>query len=207
MPSSKDIDERYNYLFNTGIGNLEEADFVLIIGSNPRFEAPMVNARIRKAWRSSTLNDIAVVGPKNMDLLYDYTWAGDDVNALSQILNGNHPIAGKLKEAKKAAVILGQQIVKSSAPSNAYDFAKAIASKYNADFNVLHANASKVAALDLGVKPSNELKVAENGQPAVLWLFGVDDKNLKIPKNCFVVYQVCSLLFYIHLFLNFAIHF
>lgn len=190
IPKSKDLEQRYNYLFNTGIAKLEEADLVLLIGTNPRFEAPLVNARIRKAWLSSTLNDIALVGPKNMDLLYDYTWAGDDVNTLSQIYNGNHPIVQKLKAAKNPVVILGQQIVKTISPSNAYDFAKAIASKYNADFNVLHANASQVAAFDLGFKPSSELSVKDNNNPAVLWLFGVDDTNLSIPKNCFVVYQV-----------------
>src|SRR5699024_8885651 len=130
---------------------------------------PLVNARIRKAWRNSTLNDIAVVGPKSMDLLYDYTWAGDDVNTLSQIYSGNHPISQKLKSAKNPVIILGQQIVKANSPSNAYEFAKAIASKYNADFNVLHANASQVAAFDLGYKPSFELKIKDDNQPAVLW--------------------------------------
>lgn len=190
LPKSKDLDVRQNYLFNSGIAQLEEADFILIVGSNPRFEAPLVNARIRKSWRNSTIEDIVFVGPKNLDLLYDYTWAGDDTSTLSEIYSGNHPIVKKLKSAKNPVVILGQQIVKSSSPSNAYDLTRAIASKYNCYFNVLHANASQVAAFDLGYKPSSELNVKDNNQPAVLWLFGVDDSNLKIPKNCFVVYQV-----------------
>lgn len=190
FPKSSDADFRRNYLFNTGIGNLEEADFVLIVGSNVRFEAPLVNARIRKAWRNSTLDDVAVIGPKELDLLYDYTWAGEDVNSLSQIHAGSHPISQKLKAAKKPIVILGQQILKSNSDSNVYELTRAVCEKYGAEFNVLHANASQVAALDLGFKPSFELNIEDNNKPAVMWLFGVDDAALKIPKNCFVAYQV-----------------
>lgn len=191
IPKSADLDFRRNYLFNTGIAALEEADFVLIVGSNIRYEAPLVNARIRKAWKESALDDIALVGPKNLDLLYDYSWAGDDVNTLTQILSGTHPITAKLKAAKKPVVILGQQILKSNGTeSNALDLAKDIAAKYNADFNVLHSSAAQVAAYDLGFRPSSELAVQDNNQPALLWLIGVDDAELKIPKNCFVVYQV-----------------
>lgn len=162
----------------------------MILGSNVRYEAPLVNARIRKAWRNSTLNDIAFVGPKNLDLLYEYTWLGDDLNTLNQIHSEAHPISKKLKEAKCPVVILGQQLLNSESNEEIYSLAKSIASKYNADFNVLHANASQVAAFDLGFKPSFEMNVEDNSQPTVMWLFGVDDADLKIPKNCFVVYQV-----------------
>lgn len=189
FPKSQDLDFRKNYLFNTGIANLEESDFVLILGSNIRFEAPLVNARIRKTWRNSTLNDIAFVGPKNLDLLYDYTWCGDDLNTLQQIYSETHPISKKLKSAKKPVVILGQQILKSDSKDDIFTLAKKISTKYNADFNILHSNASQVAAFDLGFKPSFEMNVPDNNEPSVMWLFGVDDTELKIPKNCFVVYQ------------------
>lgn len=163
----------------------------MIIGSNVRFEAPLVNARIRKAWRHHTVDNIIMIGPSNLDLLYDYTWAGDDMTALSSIYTGSHPITALLKTAKKPVIILGQQI--QGANSNVYDVTKAIASKYNAEFNLLHANASQVAAFDLGFKPSTEFEFKNNSQPGVMWLFGVDDENIKIPKNCFVIYQVSSL--------------
>lgn len=163
---------------------------MLIVGSNPRFEAPLVNARIRKAWRNSTLDDIVLVGPKNLDLLYDYTWAGDDVGALNEIYKGNHPIVKKLEAAKKPVIILGQQILKSNAETNAYELTKAVAEKYKAEFNILHANASNVAAYDLGFKPSFEMDFSDNGAPGMLWLCGVDDAELPIPNNCFVIYQV-----------------
>ena len=200
FPKSKDLKVRQNYLFNSGIAQLEEADFILIVGSNPRFEAPLVNSRIRKAWRNGTIEEIAVVAPKNLDLLYDYVWAGDDVNTLSEIYSGNHPVAKKLKSFKNAVVILGQQILKSNSPSNAYDLTRAIASKYNAYFNVLHANASQVAAFDLGYKPSFEIDIEQNGEPSLLWLFGVDDSNLRIPNNCFVVYQVSTIKYLVILY-------
>lgn len=190
FPKSSDLDLRSNYLFNSGIAALEDADFVLIVGSNPRFEAPLVNARLRKAWRESTLNEIALVGPKDLDLLYDYTWLGDDVNTLSQIQLGNHPITEKIKSAKNPVIILGQQILSSGSSSQVYDLVKSIASKYNATFDLLHSNASQVAAYDLGFKPSTELNLENDNKPAVFWLFGVDDATLNIPSNTFVVYQV-----------------
>lgn len=196
FPTSADLNERGNYLFNHGIANLEDADFILIIGANPRFEAPMVNHRIRKAWRNNQLDNIAVVGPKDMDLLYDYIWAGDDSASLQQILTGGHPIVDKLKAAKNAAVIIGQQILDPNGQSNVYGYGRAIADKFGASFNVLHANASQVAAFDLGFKPSFEMKL-DGDKPSVLWLHGVDDEKLPVPKNCFVVYQVNSFFFLI----------
>lgn len=191
FPKSSDLNFRSNYLFNTGIAALEDADFLLIIGSNVRYEAPLVNHRIRKAWRQSTLIDIAFVGPKNLDLSYDYTWLGDDLNTLNQIYSETHPVVKKLKAAKKPVIILGQQILKSENSNDSiYSAVKSISEKFNADFNILHANASQVAAFDLGFKPSFEMNLEDNNRPTVMWLFGVDDAGLQIPKNCFVVYQV-----------------
>ncbi|KAH7639614.1 nadh-ubiquinone oxidoreductase subunit g-like protein [Dermatophagoides farinae] len=190
FPKSSDLNFRSNYLFNTGIAALEDADFLLIIGSNVRYEAPLVNHRIRKAWRQSTLIDIAFVGPKNLDLSYDYTWLGDDLNTLNQIYSETHPVVKKLKAAKKPVIILGQQILKSENSNDSiYSAVKSISEKFNADFNILHANASQVAAFDLGFKPSFEMNLEDNNRPTVMWLFGVDDAGLQIPKNCFVVYQ------------------
>ena len=137
------------------------------------------------------MNDIAFVGPKNIDLSYDYQWLGDDLNTLQQIYSETHPIVKKLKSAKKPIIILGQQILKSeNSKDSIYSAVKLISEKFNADFNLLHSNASQVAAFDLGFKPSFEMNLDDNNQPTVMWLFGVDDNGLQIPKNCFVVYQV-----------------
>jgi NADH dehydrogenase (ubiquinone) Fe-S protein 1 len=190
MPKSKDIDFRHNYLFNTGIANTENSDFVLLVATNPRFEAPLLNARIRKAWRENWLNDIALIGPKQLDLLYNYEWLGDDVNILHAIAAGKHPIVSKIENSKNPMIILGQQVIRGNQLSNAYDLVKYISQKYKIQFNLLHSNASQVAAFDLGLKPASELILDDNGEPAVIWLFGVDDDNLNIPKNCFVIFQV-----------------
>ena len=190
LPSSSDIDFRHNYLFNTGIADLESSDFILLVGTNPRLEAPLVNARIRKAWRNSWIDDIALIGPKGLDLLYDYDWLGDDIKTLKAIADGKHEINKKLVSAKKPVIILGQQILKSNDSSNVYDLVKYISNKFNAQFNVLHSNASKVAAYDLGFRNDSELNLEDNGEPALVWLFGVDDQNLKAPNNTFLIYQV-----------------
>ncbi|XP_054156605.1 NADH-ubiquinone oxidoreductase 75 kDa subunit, mitochondrial-like [Oppia nitens] len=192
LPGSQDLDFRYNYLFNTGIADIEKSDFILLVGSNPRLEAPMVNARIRKSWRNSWINDIALIGPKGLDLLYDYDWLGDDIKTLKSVANGTHPISKKLASAKKPIIILGQQILRSNNDnSNAYDLVKQIADKHpNIEFNILHSNASQVAAYDLGLRNGSELNLEDNGEPALVWLFGVDDSQLKIPQNnTFLIYQ------------------
>lgn len=189
MPDN--LDFRSNYLFNTSIAGLEDdVDFVLLIGTNPRFEAPMLNARLRKLWKANILDDIASVGPKDLDLLYDHEWLGDNTSILYDIINGKNAICKKLKNAKKPIVVLGQQILKQPGEeTNAYQLAQLISQKYNADFNVLHANASAVAAMDLGFKPSSKLEFSESDGQNLLWLFGVDDDKLEIPKNYFTIYQ------------------
>lgn len=191
LPSSFELDFRQNYLFNTGIADLEQSDLILLVATNPRFEAPLLNARIRKSWRNSCIDDINYIGPKGLDLLYEYNWLGDDVKILNSILHGKHEICSKLQSAKKPVIILGQQVLKGQQSSNLYSLVRSIADKYkNVEFNLLHANASQVAAFDLGLRPDSELFIEDNGEPAMMWLFGVDDDAIKIPKNCFVIYQV-----------------
>jgi NADH dehydrogenase (ubiquinone) Fe-S protein 1 len=185
------LDFRNNYLFNTTILGLEEGgvDMVLIVGSNPRFEAPLLNSRIRKSYRNNLIDNIALIGEKDVDLLYDYDYLGDNVGVLSQILEGKHAVVEKLRAAKRPVVILGQQVLKQDTPSEVYNLTRRVCEKYGADLNVLHANASQVAAFDLGFRPSSERNVENNGEPSLLWLLGVDDPKLEVPDNCFVIYQ------------------
>jgi NADH dehydrogenase (ubiquinone) Fe-S protein 1 len=190
-PKSDDLDFRSNYLFNTGIANIENCDFVLLVGTNPRLEAPLLNARIRKSWRNNWINNIALIGPKDLDLLYDYEWLGDDVSALKSIADGNNAINKIMSSAKNPIIIVGQQILsQNNQHSNAYDLVKYISQKFGTQLNVLHSNASQVAAFDLGFRPDSQLRLDDNGEPAVIWLFGVDDSRITIPKNCFLIYQV-----------------
>lgn len=194
IPTQSDLDFRSNYLFNSTIAGLEfdNIDYLLIIGSNPRFEAPLVNARIRKSWRTHLLDRIAVIGPKDMDLLYAYEHLGDSVDVIQGILDGKHPAAKELQTAKNPAIIFGQQLLSktSSTPGSLYRLIRSLADKYKAQFNVLTGSASHNAAFDLGFKPTTERKLGkETPEASITWLFGVDDKNLPLSKNSMVVYQ------------------
>lgn len=194
VPTQADLDFRSNYTFNSTIAGLEydDIDYLLIVGSNPRFEAPLVNSRIRKAWRNHNLEKIAVIGQNDMDLLYGYEHIGDSVGTIQKILNGKHPAAKELKDAKNPAIILGQQLKSNSIgdAGSVYRLTRALADKYQAQFNVLTGSASHNAALDLGLKPSTERVVGADTQEAsITWLFGVDDKKLPLKPNSLVVYQ------------------
>lgn len=194
IPTQADLDFRTNYLFNSTVAGLEfdDIDYLLIIGSNPRFEAPLLNARIRKAWRNHQLNRIGVIGPKDMDLLYDYEHIGDTVESVKKILDGNHPLSKELQKCKNPAIILGQQLVsdQSAEPGTLYRLVRSLADKHKAQFNVLTSSASQNAALDIGFKPSTERKISKATQEtSITWLIGVDDANLPLTQNSFVVYQ------------------
>ena len=91
-------DLRSNYLLNTTIAGVEDADFVLLVGCNPRFDAPVFNARLRKCWIHNELN-VAMVGPK-VDLTYDYDHLGESTDALKQLADGTHPYSAKLAAAR-----------------------------------------------------------------------------------------------------------
>lgn len=191
IPRQTDLDFRSNYLFNTSIAGLEfdNIDCLLIIGSNPRFEAPLLNARIRKAWRTHQLDRICLIGPADMDLLYEYQHIGDSAEDLKKILSGNHPFSAVLQKSENPAIIMGQMVVKSnkqSTPGSLYRLVRAIADKYKAQFNVLTASASHNAAFDIGIKPSTERNISN---VTTTWLLGVDDKNLPLNDKSYIIYQ------------------
>merc|ERR1712168_1170645 len=100
-------DLRSNYLLNSTIAGVEDADFALLIGCNPRFDAPVFNARLRKCWIHNELN-VAMVGPK-VDLTYDYEHLGDTTEVLKELAAGNHPFANELNSAKNPIVIVGSE--------------------------------------------------------------------------------------------------
>merc|ERR1711973_819457 len=97
-------DLRSNYLLNSTIAGVEDADFALLIGCNPRFDAPVFNARLRKCWIHNELN-VAMVGPK-LDLTYDYDHLGETTDALKQLADGTHPYSKQLAAAKNPVVIV-----------------------------------------------------------------------------------------------------
>jgi NADH dehydrogenase (ubiquinone) Fe-S protein 1 len=99
-------DLRSNYLLNTRLAGVEEADVLLLVGSNPRLEAPLFNTRVRKAWLHNDLR-IGVIGAPHLDLKYDYEFLGESPKLLEEIASGKHPFAKVLGGAKRPMVVLG----------------------------------------------------------------------------------------------------
>ncbi|MCE2517257.1 MAG: NADH-quinone oxidoreductase subunit G [Alphaproteobacteria bacterium] len=192
---------RGGYIFNSGFNGLEDTDYVLLIGTNPRHEAAVVNARLRRRWLNDGL-DVARIGAP-VDLTYPVKELGDDPSILMELADGKGPVATKLKRAKKPMIIIGQGAL-TRKDSAAILGAVARLSKetgvVTADwngFNVLHTAAARVAGLDLGAIPGKGgmdtggmLAAANKGDLQVLYLLAADECDLSaISKKTFVIYQ------------------
>jgi NADH-quinone oxidoreductase subunit G len=184
------------YLFNTTIAGIEEADALLIIGSNPRREAPVLNARIRKRWVAG--NFAAGLIGQDVDLTYPYAHIGAGAEALAAVAAGTHEFAEILKTAKKPMLILGQGALRGPGGAAVFTAAWQLATQFNMlnagwhGFNVLHTAAARVGALDLGFLPGPGGKALPEmlGGVDVLWLLGADELDTsKIGAKTFVIYQ------------------
>ncbi|NHK27269.1 NADH-quinone oxidoreductase subunit G [Parvularcula flava] len=189
--------ERSSYLFNSTIAGLEEADAILIVGANPRWEAPLVNARIRKKWLNDLSVDVAVIG-EALDLTYDYTHLGAGPDSLDNLGD----FADTLKNAERPAIIVGMGVLtRADAPALLAKLAKlagdtgVVTDGWNG-YNVLHTAASRVGALDLGFLPGEGgkstaeiLAGAESGEIEVVYNLGADELDAAKLKNAFVIYQ------------------
>jgi NADH-quinone oxidoreductase subunit G len=185
---------RASYIFNPTIVGIEQADALLIVGSNPRREAAVLNARIRKRWRSGQLK-IGVIGAK-ADLTYSYDYLGAGTDSLSDLAAGKHSFADVLKAAKNPIVLVGAgatarhdgAAVLALAAKVAVDFG-AVKPEWNG-FGVLHDTASRAGALDIGFAAGagglNAAQMTTFGTLDVLFLLGADE--IKAPDGTFVVY-------------------
>jgi NADH-quinone oxidoreductase subunit G len=192
-----DAGRREFYLFNTTIAGIDEADALLIIGSNPRREAPVLNARIRKRWVRGGF-PVGVIG-EAVDLTYPYEHIGSGPDAFQGLTSGEHAFAEILKAAKKPMIILGQGALTRPDGAAVLSAAWQLGVSFNmlnADwhgFNILHTAAARVGALDLGFLPGpdgKDLAGMLNGGTDVLWLLGADEfDTAKIGANTFVIYQ------------------
>lgn len=185
---------RATYVFNPTIEGIEDADAVLIIGSNPRFEASVLNARIRKAWRGNAM-PIGVIGEET-DLRYDYEYLGAGTDTLKDVVDGKNKFAAKLKRAKRPMIIIGQGALAradgAGVLANAAKIAenaKAITKDWNG-FAVLHTTAARVGGLDLGFVPSKDAMSAEDMLTGadVLFLLGADELDFSKKSAGFTVY-------------------
>jgi NADH-quinone oxidoreductase subunit G len=188
-------ENRAKYVFNTSVSGIEEADHCLLIGCNPRYEATMVNARIRKAYLNNKL-PVALIGNK-VDLTYPYKFLGNNPWALKQITDGDHPLCEDLKKAKKPMIIFGEHLTTQS-DFEAYEyFITKLLNQYDYldknwnGYNVLHTAASRVGGLDIGFIPNNAgMDTAQILQKCeIIILLGADEIDLKrINPKAYIVY-------------------
>ena len=185
---------RATYLFNATIAGIEKADALLIVGANPRREAAVLNARIRKRWRAGKF-PIGVIGEK-ADLTYPYEHLGAGPETLAEVAAGKHGFAKTLSQAERPLILVGAgalarpdgAAVASMAAKAAVELG-AVKDGWNG-FGVLHAAASRVGALDLGIVPGpGGLAAGAMGKAGALdliFLLGADE--LDIAPGAFVVY-------------------
>jgi NADH dehydrogenase (ubiquinone) Fe-S protein 1 len=192
QPVAHGVDVRSNYLFNSKIWGVEEADAILIVGSNTRHEAAVLNARIRKQWLRSDL-EIGVVG-EPWDSTFEFEHLGNDAAALKKALAGN--FGKKLQSAKRPMIIVGSGVTDHSDAKAMYETIGTFVDKNAANFlneewngyNVLQRAASRAGAYEVGfTTPSPEVA---NTTAKFIWLLGADEISASdIPKGAFVVYQ------------------
>ncbi|MEO1701840.1 MAG: NADH-quinone oxidoreductase subunit NuoG [Pseudomonadota bacterium] len=181
---------RSSYIFNPSINGIDEADAILIVGANPRFEASVLNARIRRAWRAAPVA-IGVIGDDLGDLRYDYDYLGAGPATLTEVVDGKSKFAAKLKKAKKPMIIIGQGALSRNDGQAVLATAAKIATTYGAvsndwiGFAILHTAASRVGGLDIGFVPgADSMDAAKMVTDAdVLLLLGADELPLDQRKT------------------------
>jgi NADH-quinone oxidoreductase subunit G len=185
---------RASYIFNPTIAGIDQADALLIMGSNPRREAAVLNARIRKRWRTGQLK-IGVIGDK-ADLTYTYDHIGAGTDSLSDLVAGRHSFAEVLKGAKHPIVLVGAGAAARHDGAAVLALAAKLALEFGAvkdgwnGFGVLHNAASTAGALDIGFAPGagglSAAQMTTFGTLDVLFSLGADE--IKVPDDIFVVY-------------------
>jgi NADH-quinone oxidoreductase subunit G len=189
-----DTRKRENYLFNSTINGIEESDLIFLIGTNPRYEATILNARIRKSYLNNntkiiSLNDLG-------DLTYPYECLDGKTKTLKDIFDGNHEISKKIIDANNPMIIMGESLL--NLGSSKYFFNsiknfliqnKKISEEWNS-FNILSCDASTVGNYDLGIinESNNLLEDLQNHKFEIVYLIGQDNLNFD-KKDEFIIYQ------------------
>jgi NADH-quinone oxidoreductase subunit G len=195
-----DTSARAGYLFNTTIAGIEKADAILLIGTNPRWEAAMVNARIRKRYLMGGLK-VGVIG-QQIELTYPTTYLGAGPQTLQDVLEGKHAFSDVLKNAKRPMLILGAGALRRADGPAIHALARQLAESFNLiqddwnGFNVLHTAAARVGGLEMGFLPgqggkgtADILAGASAGQIEVVYLLGADEIDTAKLGKAFVIYQ------------------
>ena len=190
--------DKINYIFNSSIQGIEEADLILLVGCNPRHEATIVNARIRKAYKKNNINIYSLGNPG--DLTYEYQIIGESLKDLKNIINGENELHRKILSVKKPLIIIGESALELKGGKYIFEELKSflfknnfISEDWNA-LNILIQNAATVGSIDLKLMCYDEnnnfifFDSLEKNDFKLLYLLSSD--NLKInKKDEFIIYQ------------------
>ena len=189
-----DTSSRENYLFNSTINGVEDSDLILLIGANPRYEATMINARIRKAYLNNKTNIISLndVG----DLTYPYKNLDGKTETFKDIVENRHEISKDILASKKPMIILGESFLKNKSAEFLFNSLKNFLFKNNKyvdnwnPLNILSTDAATVGNFDLDVVNSDceLLNDLNENKFELIYLLGQDNLNFK-KKNEFIIYQ------------------
>jgi NADH-quinone oxidoreductase subunit G len=192
---------RAGYLFNATVAGIERADAIVLVGSNPRQEAAVLNARIRKVWRATGL-PIGVIG-ETADLTYPYLHLGAGPQSLVELIEGRGAFAKVLEKAERPLIVLGQGAIARPDGKAVLAHAAKLALQCGAvsrdwnGFSVLHTVAARVGGLEICALPASDggkstaeiLSAAKSGEIAAVYLLGVDEIDMAEFGDAFLVYQ------------------
>lgn len=201
---------RSRYLFNTGIKGIEQADLCWLIGANPRLQAPLINARLRKRFLAGAFT-VANLG-ELLDLTYPYEYLGDRLEVLEEIVEGKHPFCEALRGAQRPMLILGKAALAREDSWKIQEICQEISERYQFHkppemtgevkeegwngYNVLHGAAGRVGGLDVefvpddgGLDGAQILQACKAGKIKTLYLLGADEWDLSHLGDTFVIYQ------------------
>ena len=186
--------KRENYLFNSSINGIEDADLILLLGTNPRYEATILNARIRKSYLNNntkivSLNDCG-------DLTYPYESLDGQTKTIKEIIDDTHKLSKEIESAKKPMIIIGESLLRLENAKYLFDNLKDFLNKKNKfsedwnPLNVLSCDAATVGNFDLGVlnNKTNLIEDLKSNKFEIVFLIGQDNLNF-VKKNEFVIYQ------------------
>jgi NADH-quinone oxidoreductase subunit G len=190
--------ERMNYIFNSSINGIEDSDLILLVGTNPRLEATILNVRIRKAYIKNRIKIYSIGDPG--DLTYPYQNIGSSTSIIKEIESGSHEISKKIKKSKKPLIIIGESALYGKAGEYIFETLKSFLSTNNFirkdwnALNILTQQASRVGSIDLGIYLINEndnysfFNKLENNDFKFIYLLGADNISFD-KKDKFIVYQ------------------